>query len=61
MGISGLLTALKPLIHPSNISKFKNKSIAVDTYRYVYIHNYYVFLTLTPAGCIRHVMAMPNQ
>jgi exonuclease 1 len=36
MGIQGLLPALKTIITPSNISKFKGKAVAVDTYSWMH-------------------------
>ena len=36
MGISGLLPALKPIIQSSNISKFRGKTVAVDTYSWIH-------------------------
>lgn len=36
MGIQGLLPALKTIIAPSNISKFKGKTVAVDTYSWMH-------------------------
>jgi exonuclease 1 len=36
MGVTGLLQSLKPVIKPSNISQFRNKRVAVDTYSWIH-------------------------